>query len=129
MKLLDVHTATSELYMSPKFAHILKYLWNCLPVRHGADAVLKGLQFRLEGQLGAGVRDESLAEVVAAVADKVEDAPDRVLGEEGLLVQVHDPVVVAQPVKPFESLNLPPKTYMYSTKSTKPTGFGRWSCT
>ena len=72
-----------NLELAPQLPHVVRH---AEAVRHGADPVLEGLQPRLEGQLGAGVSDESLAEVVAAVADEVEDAPHRVLGEEGLLV-------------------------------------------
>ncbi len=41
-----------------------------------------------------GVGDQPLAEVVTAVGDEVQDPPDAVLGQQGLLVQVDDPVVV-----------------------------------
>ena len=72
-----------HLELAAQLAHVVGH---AEAVGHGADAVLEGLQPRPEGQLRAGVRDQSLAEVVAAVADKVQDAPHRVLREEGLLV-------------------------------------------
>lgn len=43
-----------------------------------------------------GVRDQALAERMLAIQDEVDDASHRVLGEQGLLVQVHNPIAVVQ---------------------------------
>lgn len=48
--------------------------------------------------LFVGVRDESLADLVLALEQKVEYATHRALGQNGLLVEMHDPVLVVQHV-------------------------------
>ena len=46
----------------------------------------------------ACVRDEALAEAVLALGDKVHDAADGGVRQEGLFVQVDNPVILAQHV-------------------------------
>ncbi len=46
----------------------------------------------------AGVGDEALAETVLALRDEVHYSPHRGLGQQGLFVKVHHPVLVTQQV-------------------------------
>ena len=46
----------------------------------------------------AGIRDKSLTKALLPFTDEVDDAPDRGLRQQGLLVQVDDPVIIAQHV-------------------------------
>ena len=49
----------------------------------------------------AGIRDKSLTKAVLPFTDEIDDAPDRGLCQQGLLVQVDDPIIVAQHVHVF----------------------------
>ena len=64
----------------------------------GAHAKRVGQRGHPVDDLLVGVGDEALADLVLALEQEVEYAAQRAVGQHRLLVQVHDPVVVAQHV-------------------------------
>lgn len=64
----------------------------------GADTKRIGQSGHPVDDLFVGVRDETLADLMLALEQKVEYAAHRTLREYGLLVEMHDPVFVVEQV-------------------------------